>query len=361
MAIAGCAGVLAVASADGDETNSSPPKIVLVSHPQALRLAKHPTLPVLYLACAYAPKSKNLVTYRLNADGSVIANSQRAHNDFLTDEPKNPAPEYRMMRPIVLPEEKVLLLAAWPYDGVRYNATTNTQHLAAVALDDEGQPLQVLRAFRTTYTKSTIFSMHYDPSTRRLFLTHDNGQFGWCEVGKDGVPSSQFHATSASEHFYYYVLWPAWQRFYVAGKELRVCKLMADGQKVEFAQSAACGHGSFGNIEISPALQRLYILDGPDNQTVTTYQLTKEGRLTGVPRKFLVGRTDMLRFDFKALQMYGVTTEGLFRVFKLGKDGLPTGTPEVSQFSCGAIRDVIVDESSGKVYMACTRPEEAAR
>jgi hypothetical protein len=352
MTITSCAAILALASAHGGETDSSPSQIVIVSHPQALRLTKHPTLPVLYLGCAYAPESKNLVTYRLNPDGSLMANSQRAHDDFLTDDRKKPAPEYRLLRPIVLAEARVLLLAAWPYDGRRFNATSHAQHLAAVALDDEGQPLRSLETFRTTYRKSTPFTMHYDSSTRRLFLTYDNGQFGWCEVRTDGVPSDRFHALSAWEHFYYYTLWPAAQRFYVAGKELRVCKLAADGRRMDFAQSAACGQGSFANIELSTALRKLYVLDGPSNETVTVFPLTHDGRLTGVPRRFHIGQTDLLRFDFKGSRMICMTSAGSVRVFPLDAEGFPVGDPQALRLNCGAIRDAIVDESTGRVYVA---------
>jgi hypothetical protein len=349
MAIACCILVLAASRAHGEETNS---RTVVVSHPQAFRLTKHPTLPVLYLGCAYAPESRNLVTYRLHPDGSLVANSQRAHPDFLTDDPHKPAPEYRLLRPIVLAEEKVLLLAARPYDGARYNVASNARHLAAVSLDDEGQPLRALRTFRTTYDKSTIFTMHYDPSRRRLYLTYADGRFGWCDVGKDGVPSNPFHAVPATEQFYYYAFSPVWQRFYVAGKGVGIFQLRTDGQKLEFAQSAAGGQGSLGNIELNATMRKLYVLDGPSNDTVTIYPLTPEGRLTGVPRRSRIGKTDMLRFDFKAQRLYSLTTDGVLRSFSMDADGCPTTAPRVSRLSLRLVRDAVVDENTGRVYVA---------
>src|SRR5512134_2923227 len=90
-------------------TSPTPANVVFVPSPYAYYLAKHPSLPVVYLSCTYAAESKNLVTYALNADGTANTNAMRGFNYF-SDNPTNEFWRYSLQRPIVLPEERILYL-----------------------------------------------------------------------------------------------------------------------------------------------------------------------------------------------------------------------------------------------------------
>src|SRR5664279_2383681 len=83
--------------------NSLPPaQVVLVTNSFAATLTKHPTLPLLYLTANHAPESKNLITVRLNADGSLMADSQKAWPDYFTTNPTNANFRYSIPRPVVV-------------------------------------------------------------------------------------------------------------------------------------------------------------------------------------------------------------------------------------------------------------------
>ncbi len=68
-------------------TSSPPAQVVIVTNAYAFSLTKHPNLPVLYLTEFGAPGSTNLLTVRLHADGSLVADSQRSWPDYLTTNP----------------------------------------------------------------------------------------------------------------------------------------------------------------------------------------------------------------------------------------------------------------------------------
>src|ERR1043166_8546465 len=140
--------VLWPAEIHGQTLAISPPpgQVVIVTNPRAYSLTKHPTLPVLYLTCSGAPESTNLITLRLNADGTLVRDSQRTWPDYLTTNPTNENFRYAIPRPIVLAEERILYLASCPVDPPRYCADTNNNEVAVIGLDGQGQPGKLLKA-----------------------------------------------------------------------------------------------------------------------------------------------------------------------------------------------------------------------
>jgi hypothetical protein len=346
--------------ASGQTIVTSPPpaQVVIVTNTHAFSLTKHPTLPFLYLTGYGAPGSTNLTTVRLNADGSLMANSQRAWPDYLTTNPTNDNFRYYIPRPVVLAEEKILYLAACQFSPGPYYAETNNSEVAVVGLDDQGQPAKLLRGFRTGYTEMGISALGWDPVSRRLFLSY-NTYFGWCQMDKAGLPvSNQFHLLYAPNNFWYYIYVSDWQRFYGyhGNSSLGIAKLTADASGGEFLQYATSGYGSLGNIEVSRRFLKLYMLEGPDNRQIRVYRLTREGRLTAVPRFFpLEMATRAIRFDFKANLLYALAEDGVLKTYHLDSEGYPTGTPQISQLPCSGVRDAVVDEATGKVYVACTQ------
>lgn len=345
-------------------TSLPPAQVLLVTNAYAFALTKHPTLPLLYLTGYGAPGSTNLITVRLNADGSLMADSQRAWPDYLTTNATNDNFRYYMPRPVVLAEEKVLYLASCQFSPGPYYAETNNHEVAVVGLDDQGQPTKRLQGFRTGYTEMGISALGWDPAARRLFLSY-NTYFGWCQMDKAGLPvSNQFHLLYYPNNFWYYVYAPEWQRFFGfhGNSALGIARLTADGSGCEFIQYATSGYGSLGNIEVSRKFLKLYMLEGQENNKVRVYQLTHDGRLTGVPRFFpLAMATRAIRFDFKAGLLYALTEEGVLKIFRLDSDGYPAGSPQISQLPCRGVRDAVVDEATGKLYVACIEQTTPAK
>jgi hypothetical protein len=337
---------------------STPAPVVLVTNVHAFSVTKHPTLPLLYLTCSGAPESRNLVTLRLNADGSLMEGSQRTWPNYLSTNSTNITFRHSIPRPVVFAERKVLYLAAYPSDAPRYCAETNNNEVAIVGLDEQGQPAKLLQAFRTTNPGHGIKTLGWDPVARRLFFSYDgNGWFGWCQMDRDGLlVSSQTHFLAFPNGFWSYVYLPEWQRFYGsrANTALGIMRLAGDGLSEAFIQYAESGTGGFDNIELSRKCLKLYALDGTHNKQVRVYRLTHDGRLTGVPRFFpLAGEPKLIRFDFKAGFLYALSGNGALKIYPLDSDGYPTGVSQMFQLSCDEVRDAVVDEATGKVYVAC--------
>jgi YD repeat-containing protein len=350
------------AETPGPAPASLPSQFTFVAHPHAWRVARHPALPVLYLGCNGAPGQKNLVTFGLDAGGNVLTNTMRECEDYFTDDGGNPTNSYSVLTPIVLPSEKVLLLGAYPANPALYQTNTNAQHVAAVALDERGEPTGLLKALRTTHTEQTIVRMQYDPAGRRLCLSH-HSYWGWVSVNQDGLPSREFRLVPTPYNFWDFTFVPSWQRFLGLHQNAYLCnlRLTADGSAADYAQALLGSPGPFGAFQVSPELRKVYILSGPGLARLSVYPLAPHGGFTSVPRQFPLGATNLLRLDAKARRLYSLTDGGVIRIQPLDAEGWPSGSPEVFSVVCGAIRDAIVDEVTGKLMVASTaapqRPE----
>lgn len=347
--------VLCLTNTSGQNVSLSnlPVQLVFVPHPQANSLTKHPVLPVLYLGLQYAADSKNLVTFRLDESGQVLANSQRNFDDYFGANGKNSTNPYRILRPLVLREEKVLLLAAQP------RRSGLAQHLAAVALDEEGQPVKLIEALRTTHTEPSIVTTAYEETTRRLYLSYST-YWGWILVGKDGVPLRDFHLLKRPGNLWAMAAIPEWGRIIGVAAGTALCNLRVDleGKNVEFIQlniGPTPAFGAFGAFQLSPMLRKLYLVNGPDLNTISVYSFSKDGRLTSVPRRFTVGDSHLLCLDSTARRLYSFTRDGTIRLHHLDEEGFPTVPPEVFHADCGSIQDVIADQTKGTIYVACTK------
>lgn len=347
--------VLALCAVVARSQDVIPSHAVFVPHPNAWRITKHPTLPVLYLACHSAPEMKNLVTFRLDDAGNVLTNTQREFPDYFTDDGSNSTNFHLVYNPVVLPTEKVLLLPAAPLYPAQYQVNSNAHHIAALALDDEGQPARKLASMRTTHTEATITVTRYVPENRRWYIGYGS-YWGWCAVGSDGVPSPEFRMTSGPWNFWEFQYVPMWRRFYgvSAGTTLQVFRQAEDGQALEFIQSINNHTGLYGAFALSPSLRKIYLANGPDYTTINAYSLDKEGRLLGLPRRFTTGAVSMMRVDSVTKRLYTFTAPGTVRAHALDADGFPTGETKVWPIHCGEVRDVFVDETRGRLYIACT-------
>lgn len=337
-------------------TTSPPPaEIVFVSNPYGYFLTKHPKLPMLYLGCYVAPEAKNLVTLQLAADGAVNTNSLRSFNYF-SENPTNELWRYLVQKPIVLPEEKILYLAAVP-SYHHFFAHTNHQEIAAIALDDEGQPGKILRAIRTSHGEKEIRGWQFEPTTRRLYMSY-HSYFGWIPIGKDGLAESdKFNLLAAVQTCWQWVYVPAWQRFYARQTDsgLVVFKLTGDGSTPDLVQIVGGPYRGVNNLGLSQTFGKIYFLDTLGSR-LAIYQFNREGRLTGVPRFFPTGDASGVRCDFKSKRLYSWNNKSVLKSYPLDERGTPLDPPEIFPLHCGAIRDVLVDEASGKIYVACTEP-----
>lgn len=351
----------------GAQTSAPPANVEFIVLGQANTLAKHPTLPVLYVGCYGYPEQKNLITFRLGDNGAVLTNTMKVCEDYFSVDGKNPEFMYRILpRPVVLPKENVLVLACTPNIPASFFAQTNNNECAVVALDEQGQPTKLLKAFRTSYTTIGIQLMgaRADPTTRRLYLAY-YVYFGWCELGADGLPvTREFVPMPVPINQWYWAYVPAWQRFFTMppGPSLTILKPATDLRTPEFVQSIPTMPGSplAGSLEVSESLRKIYILGSDPGRELGVYSLSKEGRLIGLPKTFSVGPAYILRADSQAKKLYAIANEWM-KIFPLDVQGYPTGQPSVHSLACGVIRDALVDENTGKLYVACTEPPKAAR
>ena len=343
---------------NGESTNAVPANVVFVPLPTACSVAKHPVLPVLYVGLDTGG-STNLVTYRLNADGSLIADSKRLRDDYFSPDGKTPSFSHSLKRVAVDADKRILYLAAYPTtaNSVTTYTNTNNQEFAAVALDDAGQPAQQLQRFRTDITgQQGLVNIRFDPNFARLWIAYYS-TFCWIDLGADGLPDSP--KTQYIHQFWFWQYVPEWRRFFFTRPDSGLCilKLPADGATPEFWQAAFAVTGSSwaGDINVSAHHRKAYVSTSIADKELSIYQLDEEGRLIGVPRTFALGSTTFMRCDFKAMKVYALGRDGL-RTLRLGDDGWPVGGPQFFPCDWGYLYDAFLDEATGKLYVACTKP-----
>jgi len=340
----------------------SAPAISFVCHHRGITLTKHPAKPILYMTCAAAGESKNLVSLQLDANGSVLTNTTRSFN-FFDSNPKHQPYQHAIVRPALLAEEGILYLAVQP-DYPAYLQHTNHQEIAAIGLDADGQPTKVLRAFRTSHTGQGIRTLQWEPTTRRLYLSYVV-HFGWMSVGKDGLPEPpKFNEAGGMVECWNWVFVPAWQRFYArqtrTAAGLTLFKLAANGLTSELVQTAGPHSQGGYHLEVSPEFRRAYYLDRGASSQLVSFQLTSDGRLTGVPSHHELDDAIGMRFDFARRRLYAWSPDATLRTYSLNAQGLPADDANVKPLGCGEIRDLIVDTESGRIYVLGTQPVPAS-
>jgi hypothetical protein len=78
----------------------------------------------------------------------------------------------------------------------------------------------------------------------------------------------------------------------------------------------------------------------------------------GVPRRFDISPASHLVCDFPRRKLYSFGGKQA-RVFDLDAEGFPCATPRNFALDVGDIRDALLDEGSGRLYIACTKPSGA--
>jgi hypothetical protein len=340
-------------------------QLVFVPVPQAYSLTKHPTLPVLYVGSSFAPELKNLTTFRLDANGKIVTDSRRDWPDWFTVDPKNPDFIYTLWRPSVWAEKGILYLGTSPGYRDKFYARTNHFEVVALGLDAEGQPTRPLRSIRTEVTNmDTLMGIRCDPASRRLYLNYYY-RFGWCELDDQGLPDpTRFRLVTGVGHFWDWIWVGRWQRYFSTPGGLGLSAYELDGgNTAQFSQTFYTPDDKAGsgvpkhNLEFSERYRKLYLLRTPAGRELMVCRLTNEGRFASVPRYFDIGPALAIRLDGKAGCLYALSNQWM-KTFVLDTEGYPTGTPVVRSFTSGDIRDVVVDESTRTVYVACTQPPQ---
>jgi len=327
-------------------TSPPPAELVFIPNPRGFTLSKHPTLPVLYVGCYIAAESRNLATYPLNPDGTVNTNGMRAL-DYFSGNSTDSRDRYQIMRPIVLPKEKILYLACTP-GYPQFFDNTNHQQIAAVALDDQGQPGKILKAFRTTHDEKEVCGWQFDATTRRIYISY-HAYFGWIGLDKNGLPvSDQFTYIPNLVNFWHWVYVPEWQRFFArqTGTSIAIFALNGGANATIFLQNIQVPYSSYGNLQVCPNHHRLYSLDIAPNAQLALYKLTEDGRYTGIPRYFPMGDAIGMRINFKTNHLYAWNATAVMQIYALDEQGVPRGPPQISALRCGTILDMLFDESS---------------
>jgi hypothetical protein len=340
---------------------SSTNRVEFVPVAGAYQVAKHPTLPALYVGLYDAPESKNLITFRLGPDGSILTNSQRVCDDYFSADGKTPSFRHCLRSIAVNAEKGLLCLAAYPVtaNSVTTYGDTNNFDFVVVALDAEGQPAKRLRLFRSDISGQQGFmNLRYLPSLRRLFLNYYT-TVSWLDLGNDGVPVSGKTASLLAPHtMWNWVYVPEWDRFYGnrVGSELAIFEVKPGSTETRFHQllPTTRGGGCPTEIQVSSRHRKVYVLDTVPGRELIVYSLDARGRLIGVPRHFAIGPTGLLRCDFKSGQLFAVSKESV-RMFSLDAEGVPKGAPQVHPLNHGDINDAFLDEATGKLYIACTK------
>ena len=179
--------------------------------------------------------------------------------------------------------------------------------------------------------------------------------FGWIPVGKDGVmESDRFTYIWGLQTCWQWVFVPEWQRFFARQTDsgMIVGKLTSDGTAPEFLQSMMGSYRGVGTLAVSKEYRRIYFLDTLGGQ-IAMYAVSKDGRVTGVPRFFPVGEGYGMQIDFKAKRIYVWYDKTMLRSFPIDDRGNPVATPQLYALDCGAIRDMLFDEPTGKLYVVC--------
>jgi hypothetical protein len=281
-------------------------------------------------------------------------NGMRSFN-FFTRNGTNELQRYSLARPIVSSEEHILYLGAIASAATYYTSDTNNQEIAAVSLDDAGQPVKVLKAIRTTHSEKEIRGWQFEPTTRRLYISYHT-YFGWVPVGKDGVmESDKFTYIGGIQTCWQWVFVPEWQRFFARQTDsgMIVARLTSDGTAAEFIQTIMGPYRGVGSLAVNKQFGKVYFLDTLGGRVVMC-AITPDGRVTSVPRFFPVGEGYGMQMDFKAKRLYVWYDKAMLRTYSIDASGNPVGPPTLHSLDCGTIRDLLLDESTGKLYVVCS-------
>ena len=283
--------------------------------------------------------------------------------DYFSREGTTPGFRHRLYRPGINADKRVLYLAAWPTTanaGTTY-ADTNNFEFAAVRLDEEGQPRELLLPFlsETSGYQGLVDGVRHEPALNRIFLTYYSS-ISWLDLDEKGLPiSGKGQFLHHMYEFYHRNYVAKWNRFFALRSTSLLINFVWNVSQPtpEYVQSMQITSTPprAGVLPVNHAFRKLYLLDSNADRALVLLQLDNRGTFTGLPKRFDIGPTTRIDFDFSRRLLYAFGKDVL-RIFTLGEDGYPRGEPQVTPLAVGDIRDVWVDEATGKVYVVCTKP-----
>lgn len=344
-------------------TNAAP-NVVFVPVTNTSVVVKHPALPVLYLNSLSYPR--NLLTVQLGADGVPVAGSTKAWGDFFSTDTNDVNQSYTIAKwPGVSVERNLLYVGMQPNPGVAYHASSNRTEFAVIKLDAAGLPVEgSAKPFRVVVTaREQLIGMRFIPALNKL-LTYYYVTSGFVNLGDDGLPAEEsWTSIFGPINLWNWSYFPEWKRFFAMPPGPSLYLLALDSRNgVEYGQmvqlcDAFSGSGAF---VVSAADRKLYALDVVAGQELVVLSLAGEGRITGALRRFALGPSHLLRADFRARRLYGISHERV-HVVNLDAQGLPAGPVQSYPLACGYVWDAFADESTGKLYLGCQLPPVAEK
>lgn len=344
-------------------TNAAP-NVIFVPVTNTSVVAKHPSLTVLYINSLSYPR--NLLTVQLGADGVPVPGGAKAWGDFFGTDTNDVNQSYAIAKwPGVSVERNLLYLGMQPNPGVAYHASSNRTEFAVIQLDAAGLPVEgSAKPFRVSATsREQLMGMQYFPSLDKLLACYYVTS-GFVNLGDDGLPVVESWKTIHGP----INLWnwrhvPNWKRFFAMPPGPSLFVLALDSRNgVEYGQMMQLcdALSSSGAFVVSATDRKLYALDVMTGRELVVLSLAGEGRTTGAPRRFALGSGHLLRADFRARRIYGISHERV-HVVNLDAQGLPTGPVQSYPLACGYVWDAVADESTGKLYLGCQLPPVAEK
>lgn len=357
-----------------------PANVVVIPVLGARSVALHPSKSILYIGLAGRTNGMSLTTFALDKDGRPIPESRRDHADGIVEGGSVPAgSEYSVAGIALNPVQLEIYLSALPVRMPLFRADTNASLLVALALDEDGLPREKIRGIKSHQRKFPIWHMACDPLGRYLYLGEYRGLMGfWFVGGTEPTPAIKTQplptprralprpprvqkAVGESQvapplKLADWVYVADWDRCYGSDQQTRkmVFCFNQDGRSCEFAQPISTQSKYTCTPQVSVRHRKLYVPNAQGSR-MAVYQLTREGRLTSLPRYVSVDSVHLSCVDEANDRFYVVTAKEALSIYSLDAEGYPAAEPKRFDLNAGRVNGLTLGKS-GTLYLACATP-----
>lgn len=372
--------MLALGLLSGHASADLPPYIQTVPVSEAQCIALHPAKPVLYVGRSFKQlDGKNLAVLSLNENGGIDVASRRNISDGLVESPAPIPPDlaYSVSSIAVNPVESQLYVASNARKPRVFRAETNTVLVAALALDQNGMPLEKVAEYAPKGRYAAIYDLECDPLGRLVYFGEIVGPLGfWSLRNQESVrvtaaPKSRRDLSPLTAKRWLamneglvlprisitkWTYVPEWKRCYGCerGTAKVIFQLGDDGRSLAFAQKIPTQSIHSLVPQVSVKYRKMYVANAQGTK-LGLYQLTREGHLTSVPRFISFEPSTLMRLDDQRSQLYVAQPKGMLAVYSLDEDGVPKADPQRFDLKSGGISDMALS-TQGYLYVACTTP-----
>jgi len=357
-----------------------PAHVVTVPVVGARSLALHPTQRILYVGVAGRTNGMGVITFQFDESGKLIAESRRRHADGIVEGGAVSADAAYAISQIVFdPVRPEVYLNASPEKMRLFRAQTNTALIVALALDENGLPAGKVDELRPGMRKTPFGRIECDAKGRYVYLGQDHGPIALWPVGETELvanlkaqplpaPRRRMPAPRKARRVQNDLVvspridiagwtWVGeWGRGYATGRgTLKVVFAFGeDGRTCVFAQPIAMQNPRAGTPQVSEKHRKLYVPQARGEQ-LGIYPLTREGRLTSVPRFVHVGPARFICVDDRNGRFYALPARGAVSMYALDSEGYPVGEPKRFELGAGVVNGVALSRN-GTLYVACSAP-----